>query len=159
MIVREPSLGHQVNRAARLFRRLADRRLEPLGLSSGHLPVLTALMDGEAVSQKAVSQKALSQKALTEIAGIEQPTMAATLSRMERDGLIRREPDPHDRRSVRFSLTATTQAKLPAIRAAVDTMTAEALAAVPGEGREAFTAMLGTMIAWLERAVEGKRAA
>ena len=63
----KPSMGQLTNRAARLFRRLADRRLEPLGLSAGHLPVLTALMASDA----------LSQKALTEQAGIEQPSMAA----------------------------------------------------------------------------------
>ena len=82
----ESTYGEVVNRAARLLRRLADQRLAPLGLSSGYLPVLTALLRVEP----------LSQKALTEHAGIEQPTMAATLARMERNGVIERRPDPPD---------------------------------------------------------------
>ncbi len=37
---------------------------------------------------------------LSRLVGIEQPTMAITLRRMERDGLIQRKPDPdHGRRS------------------------------------------------------------
>lgn len=107
-----------MNRTAKLLRRLADRRLSPLGLSAGVLPVLTALMerDGQA------------QKALTEQAGIEQPTMAVTLSRMERDGLIERRADPVDKRSARFTLSAATRARLPAIQDAIQALSAEAVA-------------------------------
>lgn len=40
------------------------------------------------------------QAELSRLVGIEQPTMAITLRRMERDGLIQRKPDPdHGRRS------------------------------------------------------------
>ena len=48
---------------------------------------------------------ALSQTALARWASVEQPTMANTLNRMERDGLIVRTPDPDDRRSALISLT------------------------------------------------------
>ena len=82
--------------AARLYARALDRRLRRrLGVSSGQAPVLLAL----------AASDALSQKVLTDIAAVEQPTMAATLSRMERDGLITRRPDPADRRSMLFALT------------------------------------------------------
>ena len=70
------------SQVARLYARALDRRLRRLGISSGQAPVILALEAGDA----------LSQKALTEIAAVEQPTMAATLSRMERDGLITRQP-------------------------------------------------------------------
>ena len=50
-------------------------------------------------------------------APIEQPTMAQMLARMERDGLIRREGDPNDRRSSVISLTKQARAKVPAGRA------------------------------------------
>lgn len=136
-----PSMGQLTNRAARLFRRLADRRLEPLGLSSGYLPVLTALMAADA----------LSQKALTEHAGTEQPTMAATLSRMERDGVIRRHPDPRDGRSSLFSLTSATQRKVPEIQAAVAGMSNDALAGLSEEQRRAARLVLEGLIAALER--------
>jgi DNA-binding MarR family transcriptional regulator len=42
--------------------------------------------------------------------------MAQLLSRMERDGLIRREPDPSDRRSSLVMLTDTARERLPAGR-------------------------------------------
>ncbi len=81
--------------AARSLSRLADIRFRDLGLAVGQMPVLTALKDGAK----------LTQKELARIAGVEQPSMAQLLSRMERDGLIRREPDPEDGRSSLISLT------------------------------------------------------
>ena len=138
-------MGYLMHWAARLFRRLADRRLEPLGLSSGHLPVLTAL----------IANEAMSQKALTEHAAIEQPTMAATLARMERDGIIGRQPDPSDKRSSLFSLTPASREKIGALHAAVQTMNADALASLPEADREKFRHMLKMVIATLERDYRG----
>lgn len=139
----DPSVGHMMNRAARLLRRLADQRLEPLGLSSGHLPVLTALMENDSMSQKA----------LTESADIEQPTMAATLARMERDGIIERRPDPHDKRSFRFSLAPAVRDKAGAIKAVIESMNVVALASLPREDQGKFPEMLRKMILILEKAV------
>lgn len=45
------------------------------------------------------------QGELARIIGIEQPTMAVTLRRMERDGLIERSPDPDHGRRARVRLT------------------------------------------------------
>lgn len=143
MIEVEPSIGELVNRTARLLRRLADRRLVPLGLSSGYLPVLTALMPGER----------LSQKALTERAGIEQPTMAATLGRMERDGVIERRPDPDDRRSVLFRLTPQAIAQVGAITAAIDGVSGDALARVDEADRARLRRILHEIIAAVEGAL------
>lgn len=139
----EPSLGHLTNWAARLFRRLADRRLEPFGLSSGHLPVLTALIENEAMSQRA----------LTEHAAIEQPTMAATLARMERDGIIERRPDPNDGRSSLFSLTVATRKKVGPIQAAVESINLDALADLSNEDRQRARRMLHSMVESLEKAL------
>lgn len=50
---------------------------------------------------------------LTRLARVEQPPMARMLARMERDGLIRRVPDPEDGRSSRITLTEAAQARLP----------------------------------------------
>ena len=134
------SIGHLINRTARLMRQLADQRLAPLGLSSGQLPVLTALMDHEAMSQRV----------LTEHAGIEQPTMAATLARMERDHIVERIPDPNDGRSSLFSLTAGTRANTAAIRVVIESISVDALARLPTEDRERFRDNLETVIASVE---------
>ncbi len=131
--------------AARLLRRLADRRLAPLGLSSGHLPVLTALMSGEAMSQKE----------LTERAAIEQPTMAATLARMERDAIIERRPDPNDKRSSLFSLTPATQRKMGELKAIIESMNTDSLAALPEKDREMFRKMLRAIVSNLEKISDG----
>ena len=80
--------GHLISLAARGFARLSEARLKPLGFGVGHLPVLVALQDG----------RASTQRDLARFAKIEQPPMAQMLARMERDGLIQRTPDPADGR-------------------------------------------------------------
>jgi MarR family transcriptional regulator for hemolysin len=137
---RSRSAGYMTNWAARLFARAIDRRLKPLGISSGQLPVFFALGGGAA----------LSQKALTELAAIEQPTMAATLSRMERDGLIVKGPDPGDRRSTLIALTPVAMEKARAVREAIDGVNTAALAALTEDERDAYLAMLAKVIAALD---------
>ncbi|HEY0121290.1 MAG TPA: MarR family transcriptional regulator [Rhizobium sp.] len=98
-----------INMASRGFARLGERRVKAFGFSAGQLPVLYLLKDGAAMSQKE----------LAKFAKIEQPSMAQMLARMERDGLIRRAPDPRDGRSSLVSLTEAARAKLPAAREAL----------------------------------------
>lgn len=129
------------NWAARLFAKAIDRRLKTLGVSSGQLPVLFALGDGAA----------LSQKALTEIAAIEQPTMAATLSRMERDGLIERRPDPQDKRSALIVLTPTALQKAHAVRREINAVNEAALADLDEKECETYLATLKIVALALER--------
>ena len=81
--------GHLISLAARGFARLSEARLKPLGFGVGYLPVLVALKNGRAETQRHLAR----------FAKIEQPSMAQMLVRMERDGLIRRAPDPADGRS------------------------------------------------------------
>lgn len=95
--------GHLISLAARGYARLSEARLKPLGFGIGHLPVLVALQDG----------KVSTQRDLARFAKVEQPPMAQMLDRMERDGLIRRAPDPADGRSSRITLTEAAQARLP----------------------------------------------
>lgn len=99
--------GHYFSRIARGLSRIGDARLRELGFATAQLPVLTALKDGAR----------LSQIELARWAKVEQPTMAQMLTRMERDGLIKREPDPRDKRSSLVSLTEAALERLPAGRA------------------------------------------
>jgi MarR family transcriptional regulator, transcriptional regulator for hemolysin len=139
-LTREASAGYMTNFAARLFARAIDERLRPLGVSSGHLPVFFALAEGGALTQTALAQAA----------AIEQPTMAATLSRMERDGLIERRPDPRDGRSALVSLTTAALKKVKAVENAVRSVNAEALAALDEGAQSAFLAALGKIVRRLE---------
>lgn len=95
--------GHLISLAARSFARLSEARLKPLGFGVGHLPVLVALQNG----------KASTQRDLARFAKVEQPPMAQMLARMERDGLIKRTPDPADGRSSRIVLTKAAQKRMP----------------------------------------------
>jgi DNA-binding MarR family transcriptional regulator len=139
---RDRSAGYLTNWAARLFARLIDRRLKPLGLSSGQLPVFFALSAG----------RALPQKALAEAAAIEQPTMAATLARMERDGLIERRADPRDGRSSLISLMPDALKKTPDVLDAVHGGNNEALVGLSSEERDQLLRLLRRVIANLEKA-------
>src|ERR1700761_1851151 len=94
--------GHLISLAARGFARLSETRLKPLGFGVGHLPVLVALQEGRADTQRDLAR----------FAKIEQPPMAQMLARMERDGLIRRTPDPDDGRSSRITLTERARTRI-----------------------------------------------
>jgi MarR family transcriptional regulator, transcriptional regulator for hemolysin len=109
--------GHLINRLARLSFRWTEERFQPLGLSTGQIPVLFVLKDGAA----------LTQKELARMVRIEQPTMAQLLTRMERDGLIRRTDNPHDKRSSLISLTPLALKKLPQAKAVLFEGNKEAL--------------------------------
>ena len=98
----------------------------------------------------------MSQKALTRLAGIEQPTMAATLSRMERAGIVARRPDPEDGRSFLYSLTPSTRGMVPEIRDVVRGMNDEALSGLSEEERATTVHVLERLIASLEGALGGK---
>src|SRR5882757_1831050 len=90
-----------INMAARGIARIGERQVRPFGFAIGQLPVLYALRNGAAMSQKELAR----------FAKIEQPSMAQMLGRMERDGLIRRTPDPKDGRSSLIALTDTALAR------------------------------------------------
>jgi MarR family transcriptional regulator for hemolysin len=141
MDFRQSSAGYMTNLAARLFAREVDRKVRELGVSAGYLPVLFALADG----------KALTQTSLANVAAIEQPTMAATLTRMERDGLVQRRPDPDDGRSSLISLTSAAQKKVRAVEAAVSKVNERALSGLPDKERVAFMGALEAIVRSLQK--------
>lgn len=136
---RDTSAGYMTNLAARLFVRELERQLAPLGLAPAHMPVLLALEDGAALPQKVLADRA----------GVEQPTMTATLNRMERDGLVARRPNPEDGRSMLVALTPMALEKLPGVSAAVETINAVSLGALTDDEREQYFALLRRVIAAL----------
>jgi MarR family transcriptional regulator, transcriptional regulator for hemolysin len=139
MLIREHSVGYMTNWAARLLIRSISPRLDVFGLTVGYLPVLFALS----------ANPRLTQKSIVEEIGVEQPTMAATLSRMERDGLIARTPDPADGRSSLISLTAKARDLLPAVEKAVNETNAVATSGLTATERKQFFSIMGKIIAAL----------
>ncbi|WP_369192557.1 MarR family winged helix-turn-helix transcriptional regulator [Streptomyces sp. R08] len=136
-----------VNTAARVLARINDRRLRPLGLAFGQVPVLAALGQGGP----------LSQKELARLARIEQPSMAQLLARMERDGLVERAPDPNDRRVSLISLTAEGQAKLPLAHSALLGTNNRALDGFSPEEVDVLHGLLGRFLANLDAELADQR--
>src|ERR1700677_3536698 len=132
--------GHLISLAARGFARLSEARLKPLGFGVGHLPVLIALQNG----------RASTQRDLARFARIEQPPMAQMLARMERDGLIRRSRDPADGRSSRITLTQIAAARLPNAVAALLQGNREVLDGFTDEETGQLVALLTRLIANLD---------
>lgn len=86
----ERILGLAVNTLGRNITWSLAQRTARHGVFPGVNPVIAWLMQ---LSESTQSE-------LSRLVGIEQPTMAVTLKRMERDGLISRSPDPtHGRRA------------------------------------------------------------
>ncbi len=80
---------------ARSVTRALQSRAVRLGFSPGQFPVLLELWEEEG----------LTQRQLLDRVDVEQATMANTLARMERDGLIERRVHPRDKRAQQIFLT------------------------------------------------------
>lgn len=89
------SAGYLANHMARLFARGLQERIAELGIVPGQFPALLELWEKDGITQRDLVNKL----------DIEQATLANTLTRMERDGLIRRTRHPSDARAQQIWLT------------------------------------------------------
>jgi DNA-binding MarR family transcriptional regulator len=137
---KDRSAGYVVNHMARLFAAALTERIRPLGLSTGQFPLLLHLWQEEG----------LTQKQLVERLDVEQATIANTLTRMERDGLIERRPHPQDGRAQCIHLTAKARALEAPATAAAQAVNETALAPLPPVARKAFLRVMGQVIAALQ---------
>ncbi|NVZ66360.1 MarR family transcriptional regulator [Pseudomonas gingeri] len=92
-----------IKRVSQELIRQAEIRLRPLAIGMASMPVLGALKRGEARTQAELAR----------LLQVEQPSMAQTLARLERDGLIRRRPDPQHKRIQIVELTELGLARIP----------------------------------------------
>lgn len=103
------SAGYLSNHLARLFAQALNSEIGKFGIKIGQFPALLELWNNDG----------LTQKELVARLDIEQATMANTLARMERDGLITRKTNPEDARSQQAWLTDKAKAlHQPALAAA-----------------------------------------
>ncbi|MFG2319176.1 MULTISPECIES: MarR family winged helix-turn-helix transcriptional regulator [Streptomyces] len=98
-------VSHAIFRVARLHRALAGRLLRDTGLHPGQELILMALWDHGP------------QRQVDLVAAVETdaPTMARSIARLEKSGLVHRSASPHDRRAM---IVEATEASL-ALRAKV----------------------------------------
>jgi len=131
---------HLFGLIAKGLTRIGDARLRPLGFATAHLSVLAGLND----------KGVLSQAELVRLANVEQPSMAQLLARMERDGIIRRDADPNDRRSSLVALTDKARAKLPAGRSILQKSNSETIAGFSTKEVETLKRLLRRVFANVE---------
>jgi DNA-binding MarR family transcriptional regulator len=141
---RQSSLGYQINHLSRLMAQALRERIEPLGVVPGQFAQLLALFE----------QDGQSQSELCERVRIEQPTMANTLRRMERDGLIRRLPDPSDGRRASVMLTERARSLKGPLVDAARSVNSTATSDLAEEEVATFMDTLLRVIANLEAASE-----
>ena len=135
------SAGFLANQMARLFAAGLARRIRPLGLAPAQFMVLVELW----------TEEGLSQAELVARLDVEQATMANTLARMERDGLILRAPSPTDGRVRLAYLTDKARALRGPATAAAQAENAEALSALSEAERAQFIALMNRVVRTLRK--------
>lgn len=136
------SAGYLINHLARIFAQALAERIKPLGLVPGQFPVLLALWEEEGLTQRDLVQRL----------DVEQATMANTLARMERDGLIVRRSMPGDKRAQSVRLTPRARSLEGPATAAATAVNRELLGSLTKDQREEF---IGTMQAVVSGARSG----
>lgn len=134
------SAGYLVNHAARLFANGLQARIRPLGLAPAQFMTLLELWEEDGLTQKQLVQRL----------DVEQATMANTLTRMERDGLVRRKPHPTDGRAQLVYLTAKARSLEEPAKAAAAAQNALALNDLSAEETRQFLDLLTTVIATMK---------
>lgn len=91
----DDTIGFLLNDTARLTRRFLHDRLAKEGIRGGSWYPLRILWSGDGVTQRELAERL----------GMSQPSTLETLRAMEREGLIRFEREPLDKRKTRVFLT------------------------------------------------------
>jgi DNA-binding MarR family transcriptional regulator len=120
--------------APRLSRlvRLLIRETAAAGMSRTHLSVLATLRDAGPARITA----------LAEAERVAQPSMTTLVSRLEEDGLVRRQSDPADGRAVVVALTPSGRAELERMTIARAESLAQRLEALTPKEQDALAAAL-----------------
>jgi len=139
-IKRDKSLGYVINHLSRLMTQTLGDELKSSGVTPGQFPVLMCLWE----------QDGLTQRELYERVNIEQATMSNTLARMERDSLVKRLPDPADRRASRVHLTSYAKKLEPTLTNAAKAANKKALGALKKKDKKALMETMETLIDNLE---------
>lgn len=133
---KDESAGYLANHMARLFATALHEKIRPLGLAPAQFMTLLELWN----------EDGLTQKDLVRRLDVEQATMANTLKRMQRDGLITRHENPGDRRAQLIRLTPRAKRLKDEATAAAKAVNEKALAGFSADERRAFVAMMARAI-------------
>lgn len=135
------SAGFLTNYMARLFASGLQKRIQPLGLAPAQFMVLLELW----------GEDGLTQRDLVDRLSVEQATMANTLARMERDGLIRRTPSEKDKRAKVITLTDKARALQEKAQDAAQRQNEYALSALTKEEADQLVHLMQKVIDKMKR--------
>lgn len=127
-------LGLVLFATARAWRTKLDQRLRPLGLSQGKWRTLIHLSQGG---------NKLTQKEIAERMGIEGPTLAGLLDRLQNDGWIERRSSADDRRCKIVHLQRRSKSVLDKIFNAAHDLRHELIKDIPRRDLETCIRVLG----------------
>lgn len=133
--IRDHCLCLHAQRAARRLSRHFDEAMRPVGITSGQFSLLNGLNRPEPPTISAVAS----------LLAMDRSTVTANLKPLERQGLVRIEADPEDRRGRRIALT---EEGLALLAAATPIWTREhaAIEATLNGGGDALRAGLNSLI-------------
>ncbi|MEO4041954.1 MarR family transcriptional regulator [Hoeflea sp. CAU 1731] len=134
------SAGYLTNHLARLFASELQNAIRHLEIAPAQFMTMLELWREDGQTQKALVKKL----------DVEQATMANTLTRMERDGLIRRKPNPTDARSQQIWLTQKAKKLEGPATEAAGSINNIALADLSEADRAQFLDLMRRVIATLQ---------
>src|SRR5262249_46804454 len=133
----------RISRIAALVEQSMDRVFAPHGLTGADFVVLAALRRSGKPYQ--LTPTALSRSMMVSSGGT-----TKRLNRLESQGLIRRDPDPTDRRGTLVTLTNTGLAKIDTVESENVQNEKRLLAPLPRNQRSALTKLLRELLFALE---------
>lgn len=140
VFVIEESVGYLANKLARSFARELSRRIALQDVSIAQWAVLLFLWGEDGVNQRALSRHV----------AIDEATMARTIDRAERDGLVRRARNRDDRRQINIFLTERGQRLQDALVPSAVEVNEIALSQLSGADRDMLRSFMTQMIASLD---------
>ena len=139
-------LGLVLFGTARAWRTRLDQRLRPLGLSQGKWRTLVQLsLGGDNLTQKEIAERM----------GIEGPTLAGLLDRLQEDGWIERRGSAQDRRCKIVHLQRRSKAVLEKIFNAAHDLRKELIEDIPQRDLETCIRVLGQIREKAEQPANG----
>lgn len=130
------SAGYLINHTARLFALGLREQITPLGIAPAQFMTLLELW----------REDGLTQKDLVERLDVEQATMANTISRMERDGLIERRPHPDDGRARSIYMTDKAKSLETVATQAARRVNQDFLSALSDDERKQFIQIMQRIV-------------
>lgn len=136
------NLCYKLNYLSRLLLSQLNDQIKPYGVTQGQLPVLCCLDEDDGQTQVELCKNVQ----------VEQPTMANTLRRMERDGLIYRANSEHDKRQSRVFITEPTRPTVDVLKKKRDEVVARMTQQMSEKEQETFNRLLDIATQTLEQA-------